>query len=282
MIGCLPLQSDSGAPRSFLMSFQVIECPSGAVFFKGKLTQKKLAAKSKRSLYLCMPKTTEDIAALHDELTLGMALKKNSEEVTPEQIEAAVQENLAIYGHLSLSAISGYPLLVIGSNAKTFCHFSQIQGLLDEHDLNQACSFALKTSTAEFRFTAESSTAYQQWIGALSQAYENINARAGQFRPSSPLSMGRSTPMSRNPDEYLEMHKSVSSRRMSQIGRTRSESESLYSRKSRDLSSVSLPAKKSFFAKVKSFFKKEKMEPPVPPKDGIKEKRKSFSFFATE
>lgn len=115
--------------------------PSGGILITGKLVQKKMTAKSKRTVILSFPKSVEDIE---------MAVK----EIGTNSAE--------IYGHLSLAAISGFPLLVIGTSARTFIHFSQIQGLYDEEDLKQACSFALLTSHAEFRFYSETSTNYQK------------------------------------------------------------------------------------------------------------------------
>lgn len=109
------------------MSFTVLDTPSGAYYYKGKLTQRKLALRSKRQLLLCLPATTDDIQSLHDDITLELALGRHSEN-TPEQLEDAVAENLEIYGHLALAAISTTPLLIIGSSAKTFIHFSQISG----------------------------------------------------------------------------------------------------------------------------------------------------------
>lgn len=56
----------------------------------------------------------------------------------------------------------GFPLLVIGTTAQTYIHFSQIQGLYDEQDLGQACSFSILTAQTEFRFVSETSFSYQK------------------------------------------------------------------------------------------------------------------------
>ncbi|KAI8908587.1 hypothetical protein EDD86DRAFT_208054 [Gorgonomyces haynaldii] len=267
------------------MTFQVHDTPSGTVFFTGKLTQKTLVQKAKRSILMCIPQSTQDIEMIHDELTLNMALKKKTEEITPEQIEQAAQENLTIFGHICLSAISGFPLLIIGSQAKVFCHFSQISDIKDEHDLSQPCTFALVTPQSEFRFTCDSSTDYQQWIGAFTQAFENIQTRADKFRPSSPAASSLAATMPRasstlsishNPDDFLETHRTIANRRLSRP-RSISGDVSEYSRRqSRDLSNVSLPQKKSIFQKVKDFFKRKDDD------ESKARRRKSFSFFAKE
>ncbi len=57
----------------------------------------------------------------------------------------------------------GFPLLIIGTSARNYIHFSQIQGLYDEQDLGQACSFSLLTSQAEYRFFSDTSLGYQKY-----------------------------------------------------------------------------------------------------------------------
>lgn len=54
--------------------------------------------------------------------------------------------------------------MVIGTNARTYIHFSQIQGLYDEEDLGQACCFSILTSQSEFRFVSATSTDYQKYF----------------------------------------------------------------------------------------------------------------------
>lgn len=80
------------------MTFQVVETPSGGVFFKGQLIQTRLARSAKREIVLCVPVSVEDVLKIHDELKLTMALQKRTDEVTPEQIEQATQENMTIMG----------------------------------------------------------------------------------------------------------------------------------------------------------------------------------------
>jgi hypothetical protein len=123
------------------MSFKVLEMPSGGVLITGELLQKKLTTKAKRTVILCFPKSIEDV------------------EIAAAEIGAVSAE---IYGHLSLSAISGFPLLVIGTVGRIFIHFSQIQGLYDEEDLSQACHFSLLTSQSEYKFCSSTSTNYQK------------------------------------------------------------------------------------------------------------------------
>ncbi len=145
--------------------------PSGGVLIKGKLVQRKLTAKSKRLVLLCFPKTIEDIGMLHEHLT---QTNKETGEMAAEATEEASKKDMEIYGHIALAAISGkthtlyishitgFPLLVVGTSVRTFIHFSQIEGLYDEEDLQQACSFSIVTSQTEFRFFSETSLGYQK------------------------------------------------------------------------------------------------------------------------
>jgi hypothetical protein len=138
------------------MSFEIHDLPSGGLLFKGKLIQKKLTAKSRRQIVLCFPQSVEDIAMLHE------FLRYSQSHAEFDDADAATSKDMEIYGHLSLAAISGFPLLVVGSNSRTYIHFSQIQELFDEQDLGSACSFAISTSQTEFRFYSETSTDYQK------------------------------------------------------------------------------------------------------------------------
>lgn len=81
------------------MTFEIHDLPSGAVLFKGRLVQKKLAAKAKRSVMLCFPSSVQDIEVLHQLLTIPKQEQEEEEEYT--------NKNMEIYGHLSLAAISG-------------------------------------------------------------------------------------------------------------------------------------------------------------------------------
>ena len=53
------------------MAFEIVEMPGGGILIKGKLIQKKLAAKSKRLVMLCFPKTIHDVQILSGHLTLS-------------------------------------------------------------------------------------------------------------------------------------------------------------------------------------------------------------------
>lgn len=79
------------------MAFEIVEIPSGGLFIKGHLIQKKLTAKSKRMVFLCFPKSLKDVQFLFEELKSGT-----------NQNQA---KDMEIYGHISLAAISGKWLL---------------------------------------------------------------------------------------------------------------------------------------------------------------------------
>ncbi len=55
------------------MAFEIVEMPGGGILIKGKLIQKKLAAKSKRLVMLCFPKEIQDVQILFEHLTLSKA-----------------------------------------------------------------------------------------------------------------------------------------------------------------------------------------------------------------
>lgn len=168
-------------------------------------------------------------------------------------------------------------MLVVGTNARTFIHFSQIQGLYDESDLKTACSFALLTSQSEYRFFCETSTDYQKyqclirWVGALTKAFENMSKNEN-YRPQSigsdcqstisrPHSITRtSSAMSKDPEDYIEAHRtltltreekrrSVSQRRGSTLSSASVESFS------NDITAPPPPMrKKSLIQKIKNIF----------------------------
>jgi hypothetical protein len=141
------------------MTFEIHNLPSGGLLFRGNLIQKKLSVKSHRQVMLCFPSTVADIDMLHTLL--------KSEDSELEEIEI---NDMDLYGHLALASISAHPLLIVGTKARTFIHFSQIRGLYDEEDLKSACSFALLTShgkfgglETEYRFYSEKSIDYQKY-----------------------------------------------------------------------------------------------------------------------
>jgi hypothetical protein len=142
-----------------MLTFEIVDLPSGGMLFKGRLTQKKLAAKAKRQVFLCFPSSVQDVDVLHQHLKL-----QHQGEMTDEMMEEMTNKDMEMYGHLALSCISGFPLFVVGTNARNFIHFSQIQGLYDEQDLKSACSFAIITNQSEYRFFAGTSTDYQKYF----------------------------------------------------------------------------------------------------------------------
>ncbi|KAI8899350.1 hypothetical protein BC833DRAFT_586228 [Globomyces pollinis-pini] len=260
------------------MSFETIGTPSGGVLIKGRLTQKKLTAKSKRQVMLCFPTSVQDVQLIHQMLSAAKSSKATTEEARLEESE----KDMELYGHIALSAISGFPLLVIGTQARTFIHFSQIQGLYDEQDLKSACSFSLMTSQSEYRFFSETSTDYQLWVGALTKAFENMSAVNESYRPTEdenePLARPQSV-MSRNPEDYLAAHRSLTSNRSAsrdggrasrRLSRTSTSTSALphwdgqqfvHNNSSSDLGPnptirPEMGRKISIFQKVKSIFKK--------------------------
>ncbi|KAJ2997740.1 hypothetical protein HDV02_005210 [Globomyces sp. JEL0801] len=227
------------------MSFETIGTPSGGVLIKGRLTQKKLTAKSKRQVMLCFPTSVQDVQLIHQMLSAAKSSKATTEEARLEESE----KDMELYGHIALSAISGFPLLVIGTQARTFIHFSQIQGL---------------------------------WVGALTKAFENMSAVNESYRPTEdenePLARPQSV-MSRNPEDYLAAHRSLTSNRSAsrdggrasrRLSRTSTSTSALphwdgqqfvHNNSSSDLGPnptirPEMGRKISIFQKVKSIFKK--------------------------
>ncbi|KAH9270241.1 hypothetical protein BASA83_007578 [Batrachochytrium salamandrivorans] len=205
------LQSGAQHPLNFIrysetsslsMPIIVQEMPSGGLFFHGELIQRKLAVKSRRHVMLCLPTTTDDISLIQAELAMQAAISKHTAVLSAEEaVEQRMRQDMEAYGHIALSAVSGYPLLVIGTNVRTFIHFSQIDALLDETELQTPCAFAVVTAFKEFKFYTNTSTDYQRWIGALTQAFANLNfnVKDDSYRPVSPESFNeafqRHTPM---------------------------------------------------------------------------------------
>lgn len=109
--------------------FSIFDMPSGQVLIKGYLIQKKLTVRANRMVMLCFPKTVDDVKFLHEHMTLTDKMTGELRPLDKGTGAVASEKDMFIYGHLSLSAIYGYPLLIIGTSAKTFIHFSQIQGI---------------------------------------------------------------------------------------------------------------------------------------------------------
>jgi hypothetical protein len=84
------------------MSFEIHDLPSGGVLFKGRLTQKKLAAKSKRQVYVCFPGSVQDIEVMQQFLKIH-----HQGEITEDMVEEITNKDMEVYGHLALSCISG-------------------------------------------------------------------------------------------------------------------------------------------------------------------------------
>ncbi|EGF77754.1 expressed protein [Batrachochytrium dendrobatidis JAM81] len=171
----------------------VQDMPSGGLLFRGELTQRKMTVKSHRQVMLCLPTTTDDVSLIHAELALqtaASAAQRNDNLTVEEATELVTKNNMEVYGHISLSAVSGYPLLIVGTNVRTYIHFSQIEALLNEVELQSPCTFSIVTAYKEFKFYTSTSADYQRWIGALTEAFTNLNfnLKHESYRPVSPES----------------------------------------------------------------------------------------------
>lgn len=132
------------------MTFIVEILPSGGQLYHGLLALKRTSF-SDRHVFLTLPCTISDVKTVHDLILQKAHLPDEN------------SENMSLYGHLTLSAISGYALLVlVGQTKCQFLHFSQIQSLRDEVDLKSVCHFALVGTPGTFRFKAASSVDYKR------------------------------------------------------------------------------------------------------------------------
>ncbi|KAJ3276194.1 hypothetical protein HDV01_005642 [Terramyces sp. JEL0728] len=224
------------------MAFEIFDLPSGGVVFKGKLTQKKLTAKSKRQVMLCLPYSIEDIQAIHH--LLGPANTSNPS-LPDDQLEALKEKDMEVFGHFALSAISG---------------------LYDEQDLKSACCFSLLTAQSEYRFFSETSMDYQKWVGALTRAFENMNTSTSAYRAMSPELSSLPRPvsqLSRDPEDYIEAHRVLSMNRSSSRNSVNSRRKSLIERGGSDIGPQS-GRRNSLFSKMKAMFlgKEPELEEP--------------------
>ncbi|KAI8807227.1 hypothetical protein BJ742DRAFT_813851 [Cladochytrium replicatum] len=136
---------------------------------KGYLTHKRFPTvrTARRYVALVHPTSTADIQAVHDELIAQDAGKSLAGEG-----KAAKEEGLKVLGQIALAAVSGTPLLIIGSGNRLFVHFSEVEAILDEDYLAVACHFNVLTTKAELRFSADSSIDYQEWSVAIRNALD--------------------------------------------------------------------------------------------------------------
>lgn len=110
-----------------------------------------LSPRSGVLVFLAHPLEIMDVKMIHDSVM--------SKSLVDPRTEPA---DLTLYGHVSLSAISGFPILILSNGRKlTVVHFSQVEAIRDEVELELACSFALATGSAQYKFSAETSIDYQ-------------------------------------------------------------------------------------------------------------------------
>ena len=122
------------------------------------------------TLILCLPVCVSDVQSLHDSILSVDAHAPLGQD----------QRDLTLLGHLTLSSMSGFPLLLVlplvwsqnnsfsASKRKIqYFHFSQITRLRDERDWKRACCFSIVLSSAsgvrEHGFRASSSTDYLKY-----------------------------------------------------------------------------------------------------------------------
>lgn len=77
-------------------------------------------------------------------------------------------------GNISFAAVKKVPLLIIASNETyedpVFIPLDQTLWLKEEEDMERPCCFEINIENQALVFSCNTSTAYQQWIGALHNA----------------------------------------------------------------------------------------------------------------
>ncbi|KAJ3152799.1 hypothetical protein HDU89_001002 [Geranomyces variabilis] len=149
--------------------------PSGAALHFGNLIHRKnVAAKSRRGVIVCAPRSTRDVQVVYDLLLAQRrsraATKNESNTNTATGAGEPKKEDYETLGHLTQAALSGCPLMIVGTTAPTFIHFSTVDAILDERESGSACNFVIVTMDKEHRFAADMSTDYTEWIYALRDA----------------------------------------------------------------------------------------------------------------
>ncbi|KAI8913864.1 hypothetical protein DFJ77DRAFT_423833, partial [Powellomyces hirtus] len=134
----------------------------------------------KKYLILCAPLSTRDIQEVYSQVF----------HVDPK--DGLDNKSLPWLGNIACAAVKGTPLLIVlssetSSAAPTFIQFSDIRAISDEGQLRSACNFALHVDTKpyDYRFSASSSTDYQQWNSAFGRAMSILTDRTmGGIRDS--------------------------------------------------------------------------------------------------
>jgi hypothetical protein len=137
-----------------MTSFESVVLPSGSPLFYGHLSFKAsfFSPRCSVQVFLARPSEIADVKVIHDSI-----LSRSLADPWTEP------KDLTLYGHVTLSALSGFPLLVLLNSKKlSVIHFSQVEAVRDEIDLQTACALAIVSSGgAQHKFLAETSTDYQ-------------------------------------------------------------------------------------------------------------------------
>ncbi|KAJ3119079.1 hypothetical protein HK098_005756 [Nowakowskiella sp. JEL0407] len=145
-----------------------VEPSSNAFMRKGILTNKRFPAvrSGKKFVILCHPTTTDDLYLINREI-----IETDETKILSGESKSSKDESIRVLGQIALAAVSGTPLLILGTSNRQFIHFSDIEAILDEDYLQSACNFHIVTSKHEvLRFSTDTSTDYQLWISALREA----------------------------------------------------------------------------------------------------------------
>ncbi|KAJ3220400.1 hypothetical protein HDU67_000067 [Dinochytrium kinnereticum] len=180
-----------------------------AILRKGTVTHKRLTGKSRRNLLLVKPSSTEDVLAIRDELA---ALERGKSVRSLDEAwgegggpgggavgsKGVREKEVVAYGNLAFSAVTGNPLLILGTSKRTYIHFSKVAYIQDESDLGLPCQFTIVTSTKqEYKFICDTSPDYQQWITVLKDAYRETFGVDPNDSEDGDLDAGRRRSLSR-------------------------------------------------------------------------------------
>ncbi|KAI9204977.1 uncharacterized protein BJ171DRAFT_616833 [Polychytrium aggregatum] len=165
------------------------------ILYQGILIERRLGGVKKhyRNALLCNPKTTQDIKFIHEAL---LKLDK------VKHLAPSNTNSVEVLGHISYAAMSGSPVLIVGTNERIFIPLTSVKAIKDEEEVGSACQIALKTGLAEFRYGVRTSKEYQRWIEALQHAFQyakSLPPWASESKPSEQeaLSAKRSKSVSR-------------------------------------------------------------------------------------
>jgi hypothetical protein len=130
------------------MTVSIRSTPSGALLLYSSLTLRKLPQKIKRNVLLCQPSTPADIQFIHNQTTqLSSQVSKLQEKNVPESLDddppqpdleqnQVKKQDIELYGHLSLSAISGtYASLGVTCRVPCFDNGLDVHPFLPNYEL---------------------------------------------------------------------------------------------------------------------------------------------------